>query len=396
MKNEKRSFKERYSNDWICTLKQVEELKNALLSKTIEEIRFCEDGTWDKEEKNVKGDPLFILIKNNLHFVTQNDIDDLLFNICDLIFGLKHSLFDKKLPLKSNALRNDLFHSYNFVFNYLNYEFKCIIKWKSSNSNLLIKIGNKIIGYFEDIRQLINYFLDLSKIELPFDFYFPKFWKEIKKFEDYYFTLVNETNFSSIRPTKEIILQNRYPWESHGTYSKISDFINRYSLDIPIPKNVDVKKYINTQDIFFWHERIYGYENKDLEALAELTLIHIENNPLEPFEIRKEKCTYTNGSKIILDKEYSIEWNHSERCFKVNSLNDDCKYFDNPKSLIAYILSVIPDAIDKEIKNNYYTKIEKFAYQIFKDSNDTSEYKDLVDFISNYVQWKLRSNDLPF
>ena len=198
----------------------------------------------------------------------------------------------------------------------MDYEFKCIIKWKISNSNLLININNKTIGYFEDIRQLINYFMDLSKIELPFDFYFPTFWKEMKKFEDYYFNL-NETNFSSIRPTKEIILQNRYPWESHGIYSKISDFINRYSLDIPIPKNVDVEKYINTQDIFFWHERIYGYENRDLEALAELALIHIENNPLEPFEIRKEKCTYTNGSKILLDKEYSIEWNYSERCFKI-------------------------------------------------------------------------------
>lgn len=395
MKNEKRSLKERYSNDWICTLKRVEELKNALRSKTIEEIRFWEDGTWNKEAINVKGDPLFILTINNLHFVTQNDIDDLLFNICDLIFGLKHSYFDQKIPLKSHALRNDLFHSYNFVFNYLDYEFKCIIKWKISNSNLLININNKTIGYFEDIRQLINYFMDLSKIELPFDFYFPTFWKEMKKFEDYYFNL-NETNFSSIRPTKEIILQNRYPWESHGIYSKISDFINRYSLDIPIPKNVDVEKYINTQDIFFWHERIYGYENRDLEALAELALIHIENNPLEPFEIRKEKCTYTNGSKILLDKEYSIEWNYSERCFKANSLNNDCEYFDNPRSLIAYLLSVIPETIEKEFKKSCYIKIETIAYLICKASNDNSEYKDLVDFISNYDQWKLRSNDLPF
>ncbi|WP_407270689.1 hypothetical protein [Radiobacillus sp. PE A8.2] len=413
MIKEKRSFDEKCSNNWICTLKQVKELKKALLSKTTEEVRLWSDGSWTcskgNEPSRDNGEPLYILTKNDLRHISQDTIDSSLYSICHLIFGLDHPLKDqgvRKYPLKrkntdSNSfLQNGLFinqlHSYHFVFACRKLDFKCTIMWESSNRYLLIKLGDGTIGFAKDIRHIINYLFDLSK-KLPHDFRsFPLFWEEIKKFEDYYCNSITDSISPILRPTKEIMVKNEYPWERHGNYSKISDFISHFSLDIPIPQNVNVEKYIDMRVIFFLHDRIYGYENDDNEALAYIMLMHIEDNPLEPFEIMKEKCIYTNSYKISLAKDYLIEWNYSEECFKANAFNEECKYFSNTESLIKYLLSITNETKGNDKKDFYYNKIEKLAYAICKDSNDTSEYKDLVKFISNYEQWKLWSDDLPF
>ncbi|MCT2536843.1 hypothetical protein NC661_03040 [Aquibacillus koreensis] len=405
MKNEKRSFKDRYSNDWICTLKQVAELKGVILSKTTEEVRFSRGGTWSIEEENHLGKenefPKLKLSKEELYCINQSNINELINNICCVIFGLDQSLNDKEVHefyvRKNTGLLLNLSNSFEFVFNRGNYDFSCKIEWESYNRYLLVILDDETVGFARDIRHLINFLFDLSKQAIDNFYVLSLFWNELKKFEDYYYYLINESIPLTFRPTTEIMIQNKYPWELNGEYRKIKDVIKFYGLDehVTIPENINQEHYMDEGELLFWHEREYGYFDRDIEELAHLFLCYLELYTLVPFEIRKEKCLYTNNHKILIDKEYIIEWNKSEGCFRIISFNFKCNYFNGPECLIEYLLSLIPNNINKKIKKSYYNKIEKFAYVICKDSS-ADEYKDLVDLISNYDQRKISSDDIPF
>ncbi|WBX80327.1 hypothetical protein PD280_22625 [Virgibacillus salarius] len=406
MKNEKRSFKDRYSNDWICILKQVVELKEVLLSKTTEEVRFWADGTWSIEEENHLGKekefPILKLSKEELYCINQSNIHELLNNICCLIFGLDQSLDSKEvhqfLVRKNTELLINLSNSFKFVFNRGNYDFSCKIEWESYNRYLLVILNDETVGFAKDIRHLINFLFDLSKQAIDNSYVLSLFWSELKKFEDYYYYLINDSIPLTFRPTTEIMIENKYPWESGCNYYKIKDVIKSFSIDehVTIPENINQERYMDKADLLFCHEREYGYFDTDIKKIAQLFLWYVEFYTLEPFEIRREKCIYTNNYKILIDKEYIIEWNKSEGCFRVITFNWECNYFDNPKCLFDYLLSLIPATIDKEIEESYYNRVKNFAYVFCKDSSDTNEYKDLVDFISNYDQRKIFWDDIPF
>lgn len=416
MKKEKRSFKERYSNNWICTLKQVEELKKALLSKTTEEVKFWSDGTWasriQNEFWNDNEDPLFILTKDEIQFINQDTVDNSLYSICHLIFGLDHPLSNldiheyllerKNTDIKS-FLQRDLFrknhHTYSFVFTYDNLDFKCAIEWENSSRSLRVLLDDGTIGIADGIRYIINYLFDLSD-EIRYEYEaFILFCREIRKFEAYYCNSKNECMSQTTTPTEVLMLQREMTPDIIGNYIKVADLLDHFQLDIPIPKSNDKEKYIAFNDLFDDYHDLYGY--MDVGAIESHIYWFVDNNILEPFDIRKKKCIYTNSYEIFLDVSYPIVWNYLEECFRIKKADDSYKYFDSAGSLIDYLLSIVSD-LDKDIKDVYNKKIEQLAYVICENLDDNHEYNYLLNMIAKYEETKLWRNsllndpDLPF
>ncbi|WP_047982402.1 MULTISPECIES: hypothetical protein [Ornithinibacillus] len=414
MKKEKRSFKERYSNNWICTLKQVEELKKALLSKTTEEVKFWSDGTWasrkQNEFRNDNEDPLFILTKDKIRFINQDTVDNTLYSIYHLIFGMEHPLCDldiqeylleRKSTDTKSFLQKDLFgqssHSYNFAFSYGNLDFNCVIEWGISSRSLRIILDDGTIGIADGIRYIINYLFDLSDEISDECQAFTLFCEEIRKFEAFYYNSLNESMYQTTTPTEVLMMQSGLAVS--GNYIKVGELINHFQLDISIAKRTDQEKYVDFNHLFDHYHDLYGY--MDVGAIEDYLYGFIEYNTLEPFDIRKEKCIYTNSYKISLDKQYPIEWNFLEECFRIRKADDSYKYFDSAGSLIDYLLSIVSD-LDNDIKDVYNKKIAQLAYVICENLDDNDEYNYLLDKITTYEDTKrwmnslLNDPDLPF
>jgi hypothetical protein len=383
MKKENGSFKERFSNNWISTLKQVEALKQALLSKTTEEVKFCSDGTWVSRKQNEfwndKEDPLFILTKDEIQFINQDTVDNSLYSICHLIFGLDHPLSNldihgyllerKNTDIKS-FLQQDLFrknhHTYSFVFTYDHLDFKCAIEWENSSRSLRVLLDDGTIGIADGIRYIINYLFDLSD--------------EISYENEAFILFCREM-------TPDII----------GNYIKVADLLDHFQLDIPIPKSADKEKYIDFNDLFDDYHDLYGY--MDVGAIESHIYWFLDNNILEPFDIRKKKCIYTNSYEILLDKKYPIEWNYLEECFRIKKADESYKYCDSAGALINYLLSIVSD-LDINMKYIYNKKIEQLAYVICETLNDNHVCNYLLNVITTYEdtkQWMNNNQDyLPF
>ncbi|KAB8139135.1 hypothetical protein F9U64_01720 [Gracilibacillus oryzae] len=414
MKNEKRSFKERYSNNWICTLKRGKELKKILLSNSTEEVKFWSDGIWvsrkQNEFRNDNEDPLFILTKDEIRFINQDTIDNSLYSIYHLIFGLDHPVSDldiqeyllegKNTDIKS-FIQKDLFeqnsHSYNFAFTYDNLDFNCIIEWENSSRFLRVILDDGTIGIADGIRYIINYLFDLSDEISDECRAFALFCKEIREFEAFYSNSMNESKSQTTTPTEVLMLRGEMAL--FGYYIKVADLINHFQLNIPIAKRTDQEKYVDFNHLFDHYHDLYGY--MDVGAIEDYIFWFIENNTLEPFDIRKEKCIYTKSYKIFLDKEYPIEWNYLEECFRIKKADESYKYFDSAGSLIDYLLSIVSD-LDKDIKDVYNKQIEQLAYVICENLDDNHVYNYLLNLITTYEETKLWRNsllndpDLPF
>ncbi|AST90041.1 MULTISPECIES: hypothetical protein [Sutcliffiella] len=416
MKEGKQSFKESYSSNWVYTLKQVEELKNILLSKTTEEVLFWSDGTWASRKQNIfwndKEDPLFTFTKNEIQFINQDTVENSLYSICHLIFGLDHPLSNldiheyllerKNTDIKS-FLQRDLFrknhHTYSFVFTYGHLNFKCSIEWENSSRSLRVLLDDGTIGIADGIRYIINYLFDLSdEIRNEYDA-FILFCREIRKFEEYYYNSKNECISQTTTPTEVLMLQREMTTDIIGNYIKVADLLDYFQLDIPFPKSNDKEKYIDFNDLFDDYHDLYGY--MDVGAIESHIYWFVNNNILEPFDIRKEKCIYTNSYEILLDKSYLIEWNYLEECFRIKETDESYKYFDSARTLIDYLLSNVSDS-DKKFKDIYNKNIEQLAYKICENLDDNHVYKYLLNMITTYEETKLWRNsllndpDLPF
>lgn len=304
MENEKKNFKEKYSKNWIFTLKEIKELKKVLLSKTTQEVKFWPDGTWVNEKNNkyssINDGAVFILTKKDLEYINQDKIDNAIYNICHLIVGLDHPLCDLDIheylsqrldtDLKS-FLQEELFkneyHSYNFVFTFEGLNFECDIDWELSGRYFKVTLDDNTIGISEGIRSIINYLFDLSE-EISYENRaITQFCREIRKFEVYYYNSINKCKSQTTTPTELLILQSEVTSiPIMGNYIKLADILNHFQLDLPIPDEADKNKYINFHDLFDSKHDLYGY--MDVGDIESYIYWFLENNVFESFDIRED------------------------------------------------------------------------------------------------------------
>lgn len=302
MEKEMKNFKEKYSNNWIITLKEIKELKKVLLSKGTKEVRFYSNGTWvsgkDNKYSGINDGAVFILTKKDLEYINQDKIDNVIYNICHLIVGLDHPLCDLDIheylsqrldtDLKS-FLQKELFkneyQSYNFIFTFEGLNFECDIDWELSGRYFKVTLDDDTLGVAEGIRSIINYLFDLSE-EIRYENQaFTLFCREIRKFEAYYYNSINKRKSQTTTPTEVLMLESKLPTPPMGNYIKLADILNYFQLNIPIPNEADKYKYINFHDLFDFNHDLYGY--MDLEDIESYIYWFVENNVIEPFDIRE-------------------------------------------------------------------------------------------------------------
>lgn len=237
MEKEKRNFKEKYNNNWIFTLKDVKTLKNVLLAMDTQEVRFWSDGTWNSEkitESNINNDAVLILTKNDLEYINQDKVDNLLYNICHLIVGLEHPLCELDIHeyllqrLDTNLesfLKGELFkkeyQSYNFVFTYGDLDFVCKIDWELSGRYFKVSLDDDTLGVSEGIQSITNYLFNLSEEIVNEKEAFTRLCREIRRFEAYYYNSINKCKSQTTTPTEVLMLQNEMiAASSIGNYIK--------------------------------------------------------------------------------------------------------------------------------------------------------------------------------
>lgn len=183
-------------------------------------------------------------------------------------------------------------------------------------------------------------------------------------------------------PTEVLMLQRAMTPDIVDNYIKVADLLDHFQLDIPIPKSADKEKYIDFNDLFDDYHDLYGY--MDVGAIESYIHWFVDNNILEPFDIRKKKCIYTNSYEILLDKNYPIEWNYLKECFRIKKADESYKYFDSSGAIIDYLLSIVSD-LDIDIKDVYNKKLNNWL---------------LLNMITTYEDTKRWRNsiqsDLPF
>ncbi|KGR73625.1 hypothetical protein [Ureibacillus manganicus] len=291
MKKEKRNFEEKYSNNWLCILTEIKGLKKVLLSKTTEEVRFWLDGTWiignDTEFSRNNDDVSLVLTKDELEYINQDNIDNVLYNICYLInhalCGLdvhEHLLHRKETDLK-NFLQENLYkskyRSYNFVYTYEDIDFKCKIDWELSGRYFTVSLDDETLGVSEGIGRIISYLFDLAEELQDEEQAFTLFCREIRKLEAYYCNSTNKFRSQTTTPTEVLILQGEMTSAPiMGNYIKVADIIDYFQLNIPMPNEAVKNKYLDYHDLFDTTHDLCGY--LDVGDIESYIYWFVENN----------------------------------------------------------------------------------------------------------------------
>ncbi|KAB8139146.1 hypothetical protein F9U64_01785 [Gracilibacillus oryzae] len=423
------------SSERVETLQRVGELKYLLLEVQCGEFLFLSDGNWlyrkDREDlSNIIPSPHLLLTKEILGKITKKSVENVIFNIQRLLSFYntyitheyyKKTSFEEYLQTKENfdissilkgSVHGSFFHSYSFHVKNDNVEYSYIFEWNKAGEDIRFILNNSKYGY-TGFYALTNFLLKESSSIYDYET-FTRFCKEIRNFQNYFYNTMSEGNpkgelYTSMIEVELLSPQNRYSMSnlnrSHYEINpavKIGDIINYFELDIKVNDQKQLEKCIDTSylfDFFASYEYLGNITVSDVEAIVVETM---EDRLQEPFQIRKDRCSYYNNFSIkIKDKniqiEFLVEWNCLEGCYRVKKDLLPYEYFRSPQLLIDSILSQIPTPYPFICNNKINALLSDLLRTIEKSSNHGMDLDNLIKRVNSVDTPKnIYVDNLPF
>ncbi|MFD1849696.1 hypothetical protein [Oceanobacillus bengalensis] len=404
------------SSEWVDTLQRVGELKYLFLEVQCGEFLFWSDGNWlyrkDRGDlSNILPSPHILLTKEMLGKITEKSVENVIFNIQRLLSFYntyityeyyKKTSSEEYLQTKKNfdissilnfSVYESFCHSYSFYVKNNNIEYSYIFEWSKTGEDIRYILNNSKYGY-TGFYALTNFLLKESSSITDYET-FTRFCKEIRKFQSYFYYTKSEGNpkgelYTSMIEVELLNPQNRYNWFNfNGNHYeknpavKMGDIINYFELDIKVNSQEQLNKCIDTSylfDFFASYEYLGNITVSEVEAIVVETM---EDRLQEPFQIRKDKCSYENNFSIkIKDKnilvEFLVEWNCLDGCYRIRKDLLPYEYFRSPHFLIDFILSQIPTADTIIYNNEINALLSDLLRTIEKSSNHDLELDNLL------------------
>lgn len=279
------------NNEWMVTLERVRELKQLLSGVQDGTVLFWRNGKWDYRsggENYHAGIPTphLILSETDLKRININNVDNIILNIMKLLDFHKTYItydlngtksFEQYLRIEKNTdistilheqLTDSLSHSYNFNVYDGDIKIPYTFKWNNSDKFIKVVIDNSFYGY-TNFYDLIMFLLEKTEAITEYKLY-TQFFKDIRKFQNYYYQTISVQNGELYTSETEVRLLNpkfrlEYFNSKVNSYPvdyrvKVEDIIEYFGIDIDVSDEKSLKKYINP-DVLYSEFGYYEFFN---------------------------------------------------------------------------------------------------------------------------------------
>src|SRR5699024_540246 len=274
------------NSEWMVTLERVRELKQLLSEVQDGTVLFWLDGKWDYrsgDENYHEGIPTshLILSETDLRKINVNNVDNIILNIMKLLDWYKSYItydpngpnsFEQYLLIEKNSdistllhvkVKDNLNNSYNLNVYDGNIKIPFTFKWNNSGKNIKVAIDNSIYGY-TNYHDLIMLLLEKTEEITEYKLY-TQFFKDIRKFQNYYYQTVSEKNGEFYTSETEVRLLNpkfrlKYFDSKVNSYpvhysDKVADIIEYFAIDVDVSDEKLLEKNIDPDVLY----REFGY-----------------------------------------------------------------------------------------------------------------------------------------